>query len=71
LKALENTSDDTGWANLGALGSYLTKLKPDFDTRLYGFKKLSDMVKAREDLFLIEERNTPDSPAKTLYIRKK
>jgi len=71
LKALENTSDDTGWANLGALGSYLTKLKPDFDTRLYGFKKLSDMVKAREDLFLIEERNTPDSPAKTLYLRKK
>jgi hypothetical protein len=71
LKALENTCDDTGWANLGPLGSYLTKLKPDFDTRLYGFKKLSDMVKAREDIFQIEERNTPDSPAKVLYIRKR
>lgn len=71
LKALENTSDDTGWANLGTLGSYLTKLKSDFDTRLYGFKKLSDLVKAREDIFLIEERNTPDSPAKALYIRRK
>lgn len=71
LKALENTSDDTGWANLGTLGSYLTKLKPDFDTRLYGFKKLSDMVKAHEDIFQIEERNTPNSQAKALYIRKK
>jgi uncharacterized LabA/DUF88 family protein len=37
LKALETTaSDDTGWTNLGTFGSYLTKLKPDFDVRLHG-----------------------------------
>jgi hypothetical protein len=71
LKALETASDDTGWANLGTFGSYLTKLKPDFDVRLYGFKKLSDMVKKRTDIFQIEERNNPNSLAKALYIRKK
>lgn len=71
LKALENASDDTGWANLGTFGSYLTKLKPDFDARLYGFKKLSDMIKKRSDIFQIEERKTPGSPSKALYIGKK
>lgn len=71
FKALENTCDDSGWANLATLGSYLTMLKPDFDTRLYGFKKLSEMLRARRDIFQIEERNISDSPVKVLYVRKK
>ncbi|MFN4788043.1 MAG: NYN domain-containing protein [Pseudanabaena sp.] len=72
LKALETTvSDDSGWTNLGTFGSYLTKLKPDFDVRLYGFKKLSDMVKKHTDVFQVDERSNPNSPAKDLYIRKK
>lgn len=69
LKALENACDDTGWANLGTFGSYLTKLKPDFDPRLYGFKKLSDLVKSRTDLFQTEERTSAGSIAKALYVR--
>ncbi|MFM5363544.1 OST-HTH/LOTUS domain-containing protein [Aeromonas veronii] len=48
LAALEQSSDDAGWAQLGTFGSYLTKLQPDFDSRLYGFKKLSDLVKAKQ-----------------------
>jgi len=67
VEALEKASDDAGWANLGALGSYLVKLQPDFDARLYGFKKLSDLVKARKDTFRIEERDTA-SGGKTLYV---
>ena len=40
LNALGSTqNDDAGWVNLGAFGNYLTKIKPDFDPRLYGFKK--------------------------------
>jgi len=72
LKALETTSsDDTGWTNLGTFGSYLTKLKPDFDVRLYGFKKLSDMVRKHTEIFQVEERSIPSSTAKDLYIRKR
>ena len=48
LTALDQSTDDAGWAHLGTFGSYLTKLQPDFDSRLYGFKKLSDLVKARQ-----------------------
>lgn len=71
LQALEKASDDTGWAHLGTFGSYLTKLQPDFDARLYGFKKLSDLVKARTDLFSFEERPAPGSGVKVLYVREK
>lgn len=69
LSALEQSLDDNGWAHLGTFGSYLTKLQPDFDPRLYGYKKLSDLVKAKADLFAAEERQTPGSSQKVLYVR--
>ncbi len=69
LEALEKASDDTGWAHLGTFGSYLTKLQPDFDSRLYGFRKLSDLVRAKNDIFQLEERLMPGSGAKVLYVR--
>ncbi|MCC6917300.1 NYN domain-containing protein [Nitrosomonas sp.] len=71
LAALEQSSDDAGWANLGNFGNYLNKLQPDFDSRLYGYKKLSDLVKARTDLFVTEERQAPGSIQKALYLRAK
>jgi hypothetical protein len=46
-------------------------LQPDFDSRLYGYKKLSDLVKAKKDLFEIEERQAPGSNRKTIYLRAK
>ncbi len=71
LTALEQSVDDTGWTSLGVFGSYLTKLQPDFDSRLYGYKKLSDLVKAKKDLFVTEERQTSGSNRKVLYLRAK
>jgi hypothetical protein len=71
LAALEKSIDDAGWAHLGTFGSYLTKLQPDFDSRLYGYKKLSDLVKAKTDLFMTEERQAPVSNQKVLYLRAK
>ena len=69
LEALEQSSDDSGWAHLGAFGSYLTKLQPDFDSRLYGFKKLSDLVRSKTDIFATEERSSPGQKQKVLYVR--
>ncbi|MBU0594724.1 MAG: NYN domain-containing protein [Pseudomonadota bacterium] len=71
LTALDQSIDDAGWAHLGTFGSYLTKLQPDFDSRLYGFKKLSDLVKAKTNLFVTEERQAPGSNQKVLYLRAK
>jgi len=69
LSALEQSSDESGWAHLGTFGSYLTKLQPDFDSRVYGFKKLSDLVKARADIFITEERAVPGQPQNLLYLK--
>jgi hypothetical protein len=72
LSALEQSSDESGWAHLGTFGSYLTKLQPDFDSRVYGFKKLSDLVKSQTDLFSTEERAlSGDQTKKQLYLRAK
>lgn len=71
LEAMESSADDSGWSHLGTLGSYLQKIQPDFDSRLHGFKKLSDLVRARNDLFLTEERAAPGSNHKLLYVRPK
>ena len=71
LTALEQSSDENGWAHLGTFGSYLTKLQPDFDSRVYGYKKLSDLVKAMSDLFVTDERPVPGQIQKQLYVRAK
>ena len=67
-RAIEEASDEQGWAQLGAVGSYLTKIRPDFDPRLYGHKKLSDLVRHHARHFGIEERGGSGT-SKTIYVR--
>ena len=59
-----------GWAHLGAVGSYLSKIRPDFDPRLYGHKKLSDLLKAHKALFDVQERDSAGG-SKTILVRLK
>ncbi|KFN48734.1 NYN domain-containing protein [Arenimonas composti] len=66
-QAIDECGDDQGWAHLGAVGSYLNKLRPDFDTRLYGHRKLSDLIRARPDWFEVQERG--DGQNKSLHVR--
>ena len=70
-KAVEEASSDDGWANLATFGSYLNRVQPDFDPRDYGYEKLSSLVKARKNIFEIEERVSPTSGKKHLYLRMK
>jgi len=44
--AVDDASDEGGWAHLGVVGSILTKKMPDFDSRNYGYSKLSDLLDA-------------------------
>ncbi|HTP38071.1 MAG TPA: NYN domain-containing protein [Steroidobacteraceae bacterium] len=46
--AVDDASDDSGWAHLGEVGSILTKKRPDFDSRNYGYSKLSDLLEASQ-----------------------
>ena len=64
--ALEAASDDTGWASLGTVGSIISKQSPDFDSRNYGYAKLSGLIKGI-GLFDTEERQI--GSGKHLYVR--
>ena len=68
-QAIEDGSDEEGWAHLGSVGNYLNKIRPDFDPRLYGQKKLSDLLRQHPRHFTVEERATPGSSGKTLFVR--
>jgi uncharacterized LabA/DUF88 family protein len=67
--AIDDVSDESGWANLGAVGSTLTKLRPSFDPRLHGHKKLSALVRSLPQQFAVEERGDEGSSAKSIYVR--
>lgn len=54
--AVEQASDDDGWANMGMVGSYISNNNSSFSSINYGYKKISDLIKATE-LFEIELRN--------------
>jgi len=68
--AVEASSDESGWAQLGPVGSNIAKQSPDFDPRNYGYVKLGELVKATK-LFSIEERQIGTTKSKILYVRDK
>jgi uncharacterized LabA/DUF88 family protein len=70
-KALDDISDEDGWASMAALGENLRKLKSDFDSRLYGYKKLSELIKARNGQLELQERGTTATGGKVLYVRNR
>lgn len=70
-KVIDDISDEDGWAHMAALGENLRKLKSDFDPRLYGFKKLTDLIKARNGQFELQERGVTATGGKVLFVRNR
>jgi uncharacterized LabA/DUF88 family protein len=68
-KVVDDSADETGWANLGEIGSRIVKQEPDFDPRNYGFSKLRSLIE-EIDLFQLEERPGPQGH-KHLWLRDK
>ena len=46
-RAVNSTSQDDGWAHLGAIGNYLSSAVTSFDPRNYGFPKLIALAEAQ------------------------
>lgn len=68
VDSIEDLAEDDGYTNLSALGNLLIKKKPDFDSRTYGFGKLSTMLKSLP-CFEFEMRSTAADPnAKQIYV---
>ncbi|MBW8802494.1 MAG: Maebl [Catenulispora sp. 13_1_20CM_3_70_7] len=68
--AVEAASDDDGWASLSGVGSILTKQQPDFDSRTYGYAKLSDLVSAT-GLFDVGRRSAGEGKPAVINVRDK
>jgi len=54
--AVEQAAEDDGWASMSLVGSYISNNNSSFSSINYGYKKISDLIKATE-LFNVELRN--------------
>ncbi|WP_415534246.1 NYN domain-containing protein [Ethanoligenens sp.] len=67
--SVSDLANEDGWAFLGEVGSLILKKKPDFDSRNYGFSKLSLLVESTKKYELdIRERG---HKGHNVYIRNK
>ncbi|MDE6474706.1 MAG: NYN domain-containing protein [Clostridia bacterium] len=69
---LPELADEDGWASLADIGNWLYKLYSDFDSRNYGFSKLSALFKSCEDFEVKPQPQTdPNSNVVYYLIREK
>lgn len=69
---IQDVADDDGWAYLGEVGNLIMKKRPDFDPRIYGFQKLTPLIKAQKKSFEIDERDVDKKGhTKLIYVRVK
>ena len=66
---IDSACDGEGWANLGAVGQHVSRQWPDFDSRNYGFKKLSGLIEAI-GLFEMDVKEGSDG-SRDIFIRDK
>lgn len=68
--SVDDLADESGWTFLGNLGNLISKKKPDFDPRNYGFTKLYPLIK-HIGKFEIDERDTGVKNIRHIYLRLK
>jgi hypothetical protein len=68
--SINDLSDDDGWAFLGDVGSLIQKKRPNFDSRNYGFAKLTPLIKSTGK-FDLEQREGSNSRYKLIYVKNK
>ncbi len=69
-QSVEDLADEDGYAYLGDLGTLLMKKQPDFDSRNYGYAKLSKFIAAL-DGFEIDERHNAKYQGTQVFVRNK
>ncbi|MBD0778046.1 NYN domain-containing protein [Maribacter sp. ANRC-HE7] len=67
---IDDVADDDGWAFLGDVGSLLQKRHPNFDSRNYGFQKLTPLMSAIKN-FELDRREDSRGRNKLVYVKVK
>lgn len=70
-KCINETSSDDGWAFLSDVGNRLSKLYPEFDSRSYGFKKFSMLVKSLKEFEVISRKDVTNSQIAVYLVKIK
>ncbi len=74
IRLISNTisdcADEDGWAFLGDVGGLIQKKQPNFDSRIYGFLKLTPLINSIGK-FEIERRENQRGRFKLIYVRRK
>ena len=68
--SVTDAADDDGWAFMGDVGSLILKKQPNFDSRNFGFEKLTKLFSSL-DQFEIEQRDQANKRFKLIYVRNK
>ncbi|KEO75294.1 NYN domain-containing protein [Anditalea andensis] len=67
---IADLADDDGWAFMGDVGNLLQKKQPNFDSRNYGFQKLTPLISSI-DKFEVEQRENQKGKFRLIYTRNK
>lgn len=67
---ISDLADDDGWAFMGDVGNLLQKKQPNFDSRNYGFQKLTPLINSINK-FEVEQRENQKGKYKLIYVRNK
>jgi len=68
--SISDVADDDGWAFLADVGNMIQKKQPDFDSRNYGFSKLTPLIRTIK-CFDVDERESNNKSIKHIYVRNK
>ncbi len=68
--AFDIAVQDDGWAFLGTLGHHIRQLDPGFDSRTYGYKQLSTLIRSYKDSLEIKEVKSKEGTS-VIYVRFK
>ncbi|WP_344926184.1 NYN domain-containing protein [Aquimarina addita] len=66
--SVSDAADEDGWAFLGDVGSLILKKQANFDSRNFGFEKLTPLFNSL-DQFEIEKRTQNNKKFKLVYVR--
>ena len=69
VSAIDAVSKDDDWAPLSAVGAYLNKKYPSFDSRNYGFEKLGKLVESLSFIEIDRRKSDKDSSIVHIYIK--
>jgi len=68
--SIRDVEDENGWAFLAEVGNLIIKKQPSFDSRNYGYDKLTTLVRSMGK-YEIEMRDTGNPNVKLVYLKIK